>query len=93
LRRSTILAVGRVAGAEISRSGGPVAVAAAIPLECTGDAAATIPITRPSASWPPPARKAAIARRMSEAANSAYSSAVWTKTPRRPELPPDSRHI
>ena len=92
LRRSTILAVGRVAGAGTSRNGGPVAVAAAIPLECTGDAAATIPVTMPSAGCPPLARNAAIARRMTEAVNSAYSSAVCTKTPRRPELPPDTRH-
>ncbi len=87
-----ILAVGQVAGAETIRIGGPAAVAAAMPLECTGDAAPTIPITMPSARCPPPARNAAIARRVAEAANSAYSSAVWTKTPRRPELPPDTRH-
>jgi hypothetical protein len=37
-----ILAVGQVAGAETIRTGGPVAVAPAMPLECTGDAAPTI---------------------------------------------------
>ena len=34
---------------------------------------------------------AARARRVTEAANSAYSSAVWTNRPRCPELPPDTR--
>ena len=45
-----------------------------------------------SAGRPLLAGKAAIALRMTEAANPAYSCTVWAKTPRRPELPPETRH-
>jgi len=90
--RSSAVSVGRAAGAETIRSGRPVAVTAARPLECTGEATPTIPITMPSAGRPLLAGKAAIALRMTEAANPAYSCTVWAKTPRRPELPPETRH-
>jgi hypothetical protein len=41
-----MVAVGSVAGAEMNRTGGPVATLAAKPVEWIGDAAATIPTTR-----------------------------------------------
>ena len=34
---------------------------------------------------------AAMARRKTEQAKSAYSPRAWTKMPRTPELPPDTR--
>src|SRR6266700_3972377 len=91
LSRRTISAVGRLAGADTRRTGGPAAVAAPRPLEWTGEPAPTIPITRPAGGGPPEAMAAAMARRLTEAVNSANSPMVWTNRPRRPELPPDSR--
>jgi hypothetical protein len=92
LSRATISASGSVAGAGISRTGGPAATAAPKPLECTGEAAATMPIARPSGGGPPAASARAYPGRTSEATKSAYSPRVCTKTPRRPELPPEARH-
>jgi hypothetical protein len=72
-----MVAVGSVAGAEMNRTGGPVATLAAKPVEWIGDAAPTIPTTRPSAGCPPKAMNAAIARRIHGAPNSTYSWGVW----------------
>ena len=66
-------------------------MAAASPLEWTGVPAPTIPMSRPPGGGPPDARAAAIVRRVTVAANSAYSSMVWTNSARNPELPPDTR--
>jgi hypothetical protein len=62
----------------MSRIGGPVATLAAKPVEWIGDAAPTIAMTKPLAGCPPKAMNAAIARRVTEATNSTYSSGVWT---------------
>ena len=90
LRRSTASAIGSVAGTETNRTG-PDIVAIPNPLACTGDAAMTAPITRPSPD-DPAAISRAIDGRMIDAARSANSASRWTKMPRRPELPPDARH-
>src|SRR3954465_12157708 len=37
-------------------------------------------------------QRAVIPRRLIDATKSAYSPTVWTKTPRSPEHPPDTRH-
>ncbi len=66
-------------------------MAAARPLEWTGDAAATIVTGRPPGGGPPAAYTAARAGPSTDAANSAYSSTVWTNRPRSPELPPEAR--
>ena len=92
MSRATISGSGSVAGAGMSVTGGPAAAAAPKPLECTGEAAATIPSTRPPGGGPPAASARAYPGRTSEATKSAYSPSVCTKTPRRPELPPEARH-
>ena len=92
MSRATISATGRLAGAGTSRTGGRVAVNDGSPLEWTAEPAPTIPMTRPSGGSPPgAARAAAMVRRMTEAANSAYSPTACTNRPRCPELPPDTR--